>query len=412
MSRREAAILHVDMDAFYASVAVRDRPELQGRPVIVGGRGARAVVLSATYPARGTGVSAGMPMTRARRLCPTAVVLEADHSRYAQVSAALMKILDSMTPLVEPLGLDEAFLDVAGARRLFGSPVEVAVLVRELVATELGLPCSVGIGASKLVAKIASAQAKPDGLLAVDVPDTLAFLHPLPVAVLWGVGEVTRSVLDRLGLRTVGDIAHTPKATLTRALGTAMGVQLYVMAWGRDDRPVLPVVPDHSMGAERTFDRDIEDPVVVRRTLLWLVERVASRLRATGSAGRTVVLKVRFADLATVSRSQTLAEPTDVGHRIYATVVDLYLRLRLDRARIRLVGVRVEGLVRSSGVAHQLALDEPVRGWREAEQAADRASRRFGSGAVRPASLVRPTGLVRPAVMPGCAGDHDRADRR
>jgi len=380
-------VLHVDMDAFYASVSLLDRPELRGAPVIVGG-GSRGVVLSATYEARQFGVHSAMPMTRARRLCPQATVLAPDHERYAAVSAGVMEIFRSITPVVEPLSLDEAFLDVSGARRRLGSAATIGRLIRDRVADEQGITCSVGVAATKFVAKLASTRAKPDGMLVVPDSEVVGFLHPLPVAALWGVGEKTESELLRLGLRTVGDIAHIPLSTLVRALGQMTGSHLHALAWGRDERRVVAHQPDKSIGADETFPRDVDDPEIVLRELLRLCERTASRLRAAGMAGRTVSLKVRFADFTTITRARTVHEPTDVAADIYATARGLFEALGLQRARLRLIGVRVEHLVDSATAAHQLELGERTRGRREIEQAADRARQRFGRGTVRPATLV------------------------
>ncbi|MFL6137556.1 MAG: DNA polymerase IV [Frankiaceae bacterium] len=385
-------ILHVDMDAFYASVELRRRPELAGRPVIVGGTGNRAVVLSASYPARGHGVHSAMPVVRARRLCPDAVVIEPDMGAYQRASAGIMEAFRSITPLVEPISLDEAFLDVGGARRRLGSPARIAELIRARIADEQGLTCSVGVAPTKFVAKLASARCKPDGLLVVPAGDVVAFLHPLPVGALWGVGERTEAALLRLGLRTVGDLAHTPRATLQRALGRAVGAHLAELAWGHDPRSVVPLVPERSTGAEETFSYDVDDPAVVHRELLRLSERTAARLRAAGTVGRTVSIKVRFADFSTITRARTLPDPTDVAQEIYAVARALYDGLGLERARIRLVGVRAEGLSEAGTAPRQLMLGERQHGWRDAEVAVDRASRRFGAGAVRPAALVDPHG--------------------
>ncbi len=382
-------ILHVDMDAFYASVSLLDHPHLVGTPVIVGGGGTRGVVLSATYEARRAGVHSAMPMTRARRMCPQATILEPQPDRYAAVSAAVMEVFREVTPLVEPLSLDEAFLDVGGAVRRLGRPRVIGETIRARIADEQGVTCSVGVASTKFVAKLATTLAKPDGLLVVPRDGVVDFLHPLPVSALWGVGERTEEVLRRLGLRTVGDLARTPQNTLERALGAASGSHLAALAWGRDQRRVVAHEPDKSMGAEETFGTDVDDAEIVRRELLRLSERVASRLRASGYVGRTVALKVRFADFTTITRSRTLTEATDVGQEIYATARALYDALGLQRARIRLVGVRVEGLFDVDTRTQQLVLDAPERGWREAELAADSAALRFGAGAVRPGTLVR-----------------------
>jgi DNA polymerase-4 len=383
-------VLHVDMDAFYAMVELRDRPELRGKPVIVGGGGSRGVVLSATYEARAFGVTSAMPMSRARRLCPQAIVISPQHGRYSEVSAGVMEVFRSITPLVEPLSLDEAFLDVRGAARRFGGARLIGEYIRATVEDEQGITCSVGVAPTKFLAKLASAHCKPDGLLVVPASDVVGFLHPLPVSALWGVGEKTEEVLLKLGLKTVGDLALTPLKTLQRALGPAMGAHLSALAWGRDERVVTPSEPEKSIGAEETFPVDVDNPDVVRRELLRLSERTAARLRAAGQVGRCVSIKVRFADFTTITRSKTLRESTDVGRVVYETALGLYEALGLERARLRLVGVRVEQLVDADRAPRQLLLGERETGWREAEQAVDRAALRFGAGAVRPAALVDP----------------------
>jgi DNA polymerase IV len=378
------------MDAFYASVEIRDRPELAGLPVIVG-VGSRGVVLSASYQARVFGVRSAMPVTRARRLCPQAVFVPPRRGVYATASAEVMAVFRSVTPEVEPLSLDEAFLDVSGAIRRLGRPTRIAELIRASILEQQGLTCSVGVAGCKFVAKLASARCKPDGLLVVPADEVLGFLHPLPVAALWGVGEQTGHALARLGLRTVGDIAHTPLAVLQRELGQAVGAHLSALAWGRDERPVVPGMPDKSIGAEETFATDVDDPEVIRRELLRLSGRTARGLRAGGSVARTVVVKLRLANFTTITRSRTLPEPTDVARKIYDTACDLYAAAGLDpRARLRLVGVRAAGLIPVARSATQLALGEQPASWRDAEQAVDRIAGRFGPDSVRPAVLVRP----------------------
>jgi DNA polymerase-4 len=381
-------VLHVDMDAFYASVSLLEHPHLQGQPVIVGGNGSRGVVLSATYEARKYGVHAAMPMSRARRLCPDATILAPDFEAYQAASHGVMAVFADVTPLVEPLSLDEAFLDVSGAVRRLGSSARIGQLIRDRVVDEQGITCSVGVAATKFVAKLASSMAKPDGLIVVPPEGVVAFLHPLPVGALWGVGDKTEETLHRLGLRTVGDIAHVPRDTLLRALGQAGGAHLHELSWGRDPRPVVPSIEDRSIGHEETFSRDVDDPEVVRRTLLKLAERSAARLRSTGQVARTVSIKVRFADFTTITRAKTLRDPTDVGRDVYSTAKGLYDALGLQRARLRLVGVRLEGLVDADRAPRQMTLDERPQGWREADRAVDAASARFGAGAVRPAVLV------------------------
>ena len=380
-------ILHVDMDAFFASVEVRRRPELRGRPVVVGGLGPRGVVSSASYEARAYGVRSAMPTARARALCPDAVFLPPDFTQYAAASRAVMEIFRDITPLVEPLSLDEAFLDVSGARRLFGPPARIARLIRARVAEQEGLTCSVGVASSKLVAKLASSRAKPDGLIVVPAGQVLDFLHPLPVSALWGVGERAAETLRRLGLTTVGDLARAPLGMLRGVLGEASARHLHELAWGRDPRRVVPDRVEKSVGAEMTFGADIADPQVVRRTLLALAGKVGMRLRRAGQAGRTVSIKVRLTDFRTITRSRTLAAPTDVAREVFETAWSLFEALRLG-GRIRLIGIRVEGLTDAS-TSRQLALNAPERGWREAEAAVDEVAARFGPSVVRPASLLK-----------------------
>ncbi|MFG3704293.1 DNA polymerase IV [Micromonospora sp. NPDC047670] len=380
-------ILHVDMDAFFASVEVRHRPELRGRAVVVGGVGPRGVVSSASYEARRYGVRSAMPTARARALCPHAVYLPPDFARYSAASRAVMQIFRDVTPLVEPLSLDEAFLDVAGARRLFGPPAAIARRIRERVAAEQGLTCSVGVAPSKFVAKLGSTRAKPDGLLVVPATQVLDFLHPLPVSALWGVGERSTETLRRLGLATIGDLAEAPVGMLRKALGEASATHLHELAWGRDPRRVSPEHVEKSIGAEVTFDADVADPLEIRRALLALSDKVGARLRRAGQVGRTVSLKVRLADFRTVSRSRTSGVPTDVAREIFDTVWALYTALDPGE-RIRLVGVRVEGLAAAQDTPRQLTLGAPERGWREAEAAADAAAARFGRSVIGPASLL------------------------
>jgi DNA polymerase IV len=377
------------MDAFYASVEIRDRPDLAGQPVIVGGTGGRGVVLSASYQARAFGVHSAMPVGRARRLCPRAVFVPPRHRVYAAASKEVMAIFGAVTPEVEPLALDEAFLDVSGALRRLGTPAAIAAHIRGQVAEQQGITCSVGVAPCKFVAKIASARCKPDGLLVVPHAGVLDFLHPLPVAALWGVGEQASEVLARLGLRTVADIAHAPLATLQRELGAAHGAHLAALAWGRDERRVTPRVPEKSIGAEETFPVDIDDPDRIRRELLKLSGRTAHALRAGGYVARTVSVKLRLASFKTMTRSRTLPYPTDVARDIYATACSLYESAGLDRgARLRLVGVRVSGLAQAASANAQLTFDDKPVGWREAEQAVDKIASRFGSSAVRPAALM------------------------
>ena len=382
-------ILHVDMDAFYASVEVRDRPELMGKPVIVGSPNGRGVVLSASYEARKFGVRSAMPGAVARRRCPQAIFVPPRREAYSTVSKQVMAVFRAVTPLVEPLALDEAFLDVSGARRRLGSPAWIGAAIRRQVEAEQGLTCSVGVASSKFIAKIASVRAKPDGLLVVPADGVLDFLHPLPVSALWGVGQRTGEALAQLGLRTVGDIAHAPLATLQQHLGNAVGAHLAALAWGKDSRGVTPHAPDKSIGAEETFATDVTDPDLVRRELLRLSERTARALREGGWAGRTVTVKLRLGNFRTITRSRTLPDPVDLARTIYETACSLYEGSGLDRAaRLRLVGVRMTGLTAAEGATTQLAFDDKPTGWRDAERVMDQITQRFGAGAVRPAVLV------------------------
>ena len=387
----DCPILHVDMDAFYASVMTRDRPDLDEVPVIVGG-GQRGVVLSANYLAREHGVHSAMPMTRARRLCPAAVVIAPDYDAFSTVSSSVMETFRRVTPVVEVLSMDEAFLDVSGAVRRLGSPYSIAEDLRATIHDEQQITCSVGVASTVATAKIASRRAKPDGVVVVPPDAVTTFLHPLDVGELWGVGEKTAAMLHRLGLTTVGDVAHTPLTTLQRAVGPAMGSQLHRLAWGHDRRSVTvrrgPDEPDRSIGAQETFGRDTDDPEVVLREVLRLAAKVTGRMRAARVAGRTVTLTVRFADFTTITRTRTLPEATDRTLEVHRTAAELYRALGLQRARLRLVGVRVEGLVPRASVQRQLVLGEREHGWAEADRAVDRAVLRFGAAAVRPATLL------------------------
>jgi DNA polymerase IV len=379
-------ILHVDMDAFFVSVELLTRPDLRGRPVLVGGTAGRGVVAAASYEARRFGVNSAMPMSIALQRCPNAVVLRGDYASYSKYSRQVMEIFGSITPLVEPLSIDEAFLDVSGARRLHGTPAEIAWTIRERVRSETGLSCSIGVAATKYVAKVASSMAKPDGMLVVPATQTTAFLHPLPVSALWGVGRVTEESLTRIGLRTVGDVAAMPYDALERAVGPALAGRLGSLANGIDPRDVHTTRVEKSIGHENTFGHDLTDPVEIRRELLRLSDNVAVRLRKAGLVGRTVTLKLRYGDFRTVTRSRTLGEPTDVARRIYDEASDALTELVGDGARVRLIGVRAEHL-RPSGSGAMLW--DPDEEWRDAERTIDEVTAKFGRGAVRPATLVR-----------------------
>jgi DNA polymerase-4 len=379
------SILHVDMDAFFASVELARRPHLRGRPVVVGGS-ERSVVLAATYEARAFGVHSAMPMANARRLCPQAVVVPPDHAAYQEVSRGVMEILRGVTSLVEQVSVDEAFLDVSGARRRLGNPTRIAALIRERVQAEFGITCSVGIGATKFIAKLASGHAKPDGVLLVPKQATVPFLHVLPVGALWGVGERTASALERWGIRTVAELASSDVGTVQRAVGRTAGAHLYDLAWGRDPRPVLPGREEKSVGAEETFAVDVRDMRVVESKALELADRCAGRLRAQQLVARTVAVKVRTSDFRTLTRSRTLPQPTDVGREIYLAARDLLAGVDLGGLPVRLVGVRAEGLSAAGEGVRQLTLEEAVGGnadaRREAERAMDLVRERFGRAAI------------------------------
>jgi DNA polymerase-4 len=385
VTRTPEPILHVDLDAFYASVEVQKDPSLAGKPVVVGGAGSRGVVMSASYEARAFGIRNAMPAVRARRLCPDTVFLPPDFESYRAHSNRFREVLLSVTPLVEPIALDEAFLDVSGAVLLFGAPEEIAERVRRQVRSELGVTCSVGVAPNKLVAKLASRHAKPDGLVVVQDDELPAFLEPLPARSLWGVGEKTVETLARLGVRTVGDLARTPPSVLARLLGEGHAQDLHDLSRGVDARSVVPYEPPKSVSHEETFDVDLDAEDDLLREALALSHRVASRLREDGYRARTVVLKVRLANFTTLTRSRTLRAPTDVAADLYEVASELYRGLPGARRRVRLLGVAATGLTQAG--AEQLALLRGER-WRDVERAIDRIERRFGRGAAGPAALI------------------------
>ena len=380
-------ILHVDMDAFYASVAELDHPEYKGKALVVGA-GARGVVLSANYEARKFGIRAAMPVGRAKRMAPHAIFIAPEHHRYSEISERVMAIFHSYTPLVEPISLDEAFLDVTGSQKLFGAGREIAAKIREQVEKEEGITCSVGLAQSKFIAKLASQHCKPNGMLEIKSDRILEFLHPLPVRAIWGVGPKTAESLERLGLHTVSDIAHTPRATLIRALGESTGASLYELAWGRDYRDVIPDEPEKSIGNEETFSEDLDNPEEILREFLRMTEKATARLRERSLFAKTISIKIKFADFSSLTRSKTVPIAIDNTHDTYEVVKALYLALRNDGARIRLVGVSFSQL--QEGAPVQLELGARERGWREADTAIDRAQARFGRGSVRPGRLIRP----------------------
>jgi len=386
MNQSIASILHVDMDAFFASVAEKDNPELKGRPVVVGA-GVRGVVSSANYEARKFGIRSAMPVYRAKALAPHAIFVPPDLKRYSEVSGQIMNIFEDITPLVEPLSLDEAFLDVTGSKRLLGSALEIAEIIRKRVEAEQGITCSVGISHNKFIAKIASAHCKPNGVLEIEPEKVLDFLHPLPVSEIWGVGPKTNEQLAKLGLTKVADIANTPRQTLIRALGQANGSSLYELAWGRDYRDVETQRVDKSVSSSETFDEDLDNQEEILKILLRLTERSAERMRAKGYAAQTISIKVRFADFKTISRSKTLDLPTVTTWEIFEVVKNLYQALDLAGVLVRLVGVSLDSLVENDDI-QQMVLGQRASGWRQVDRVADRIRARFGGASLRPARLV------------------------
>lgn len=393
---RRCAILHVDMDMFYVGVELLDAPQHRGRPVIVAGSGPRSVVLSASYEARRFGVHSAMPVSQARARCPSAVLLEPHREAYAHYSRIVMDIFRSVTDRVEQLSVDEAFVDVSGAIRRCGPPVEIARGLRRTIQQRTGLTASVGVAENKTVAKIASAHCKPDGLLVVAPEHTRAFLARLPVDRLWGVGRRTSETLRAAGLATVGDIAGTPLPRLHALVGVASGSHLQQLALGHDPRPVTPTREEKSLGAERTFQTDLSETAELKRVLLGLCHDTAARLRRHGLRAGRVGLKLRYADFTTISRSRTLGHPVTSAHDLYTEAAGLLDALGRRPQAVRLVGIRAEKLV-GADHALQLSLDGRDAEWGAAEEAMDRVHHRFGPGTVRPAKLVDPTVPNRPA---------------
>ena len=393
-------VLHVDMDAFYVSVELIRRPELRGRPVVVGGTGSRGVVAAASYEARAYGVHSAMSSVRARQLCPHAVVLPGDHATYAEVSSRVMEVFRSYTPLVEPLSLDEAFLDVTAVRRLHGDGPTIAAAIRRRVRDEEQLTCSVGVAPSKFVAKHASKAAKPvaspdgprpgPGVVVVEPGTEVAFVQRLDVRELWGVGPATYERLQRLGVTTVAQLAALERSTLVAALGPANGTHLHELAHAVDDRPVVPSAAPKSVSHEETYAVDVVDREDLRREVVRQADAVASRLRRSGLAGRTVQLKVRFADFRTITRSTTVDGPLDSGPLIARAAKALLDAVDVSPG-VRLLGVGVTGL--GDEPARQLSFDDQGPGWDDASRAVDAIRDRFGDTAIGPAAAATERGL-------------------
>jgi len=424
--------MHVDIDAFYAAVEVKEQPELYGRPVVVGGTGNRGVVCSASYEARAFGVHSAMPTAHARRMCPNAVFLPPRFDRYQAYSQKLHHVFNQLTPLVEGIALDEAFLDLTGATALFGPPEDIGARVRHEVRQELGLTCSVGAGPNKLVAKLASKQAKPtasrrgvqpgEGIVIIAPAEVLGFLWPMPVDALWGVGRASEERLARLGVTTVGALAALPADAVVSALGKAAGGLAHELAWGRDDREVVPGRPLKSIGHEETYPTDVADRDELHRRLVVMSDSVAARVRHHGSLARTVTLKLRYDDFTTITRSHTFSSPQMTGPAIWDAAAALLAPLDLRRG-VRLLGVTASGLVPASedpgeqlrfdlappagqaeagDTGHGPAPSAPAGGdagaaghtdsgpiaWERASRAIDKVRERFGDGAVRPATTL------------------------
>jgi DNA polymerase-4 len=381
------AIAHVDMDAFYAAVEQRDRPDLRGRPVIVGAEpGGRGVVAAASYEARVYGVRSAMPISKASRLCPHAAFLPVDMAKYRRVSTEIMAILDGFSPLVEPISVDEAFIDLTGTERLFGTPVDAARAIKARIRVATALTASAGLATSKFVAKIASDLEKPDGFVVVPSGRERAFLEPLPVTRLWGVGRVMTEALSGLGITTIGQLQRMPRAVLVRRFGDHGGA-LHDLAFGRDSRPVEPCTAPKSMGAEETFESDCRDRARLASVLRGQAERVARELRADGVAAARLTLKLRFADFHTITRAVT-AEPTQDGLELYRRAHTLLDREPLDQP-VRLIGLSASNLG-LSGAGQLSLLDRDALRRERLARVIDGLAERFGGDVVRPASLLRP----------------------
>jgi DNA polymerase-4 len=370
------------MDAFFASVELVGRPDLRGKPVVVARDSDRSVVVAATYEARALGVHAAMPAVRARRLAPGAVFVEPHHAHYREVSRGVMDLLREVTPVVEQVSVDEAFLDVTGSVRRLGPPRQIAEQIRAEVRRRFQITASAGIGRSKSVAKIASTMAKPDGLLEVPPDETLRFLRPLPVGSLWGVGPATLEAFRRLAIRTVGELADSPDGLIRRALGEASGRRLLELARGVDSSPVAPGGVEKSISAETTFERDLPRGAALDREVARLADKVAWRLREADAMCRAVGCKIRGADFTTASRSKTLPGPTDSTKLITSTALALVAQAPASLGPIRLVGVRVDQLLPRHGAPVQAAFGEEDAASHDVDRVRDQVRRRFGGDAL------------------------------
>jgi DNA polymerase-4 len=380
------SVIHVDLDAFFASVEELLDPSIAGLPIIVGGDPAeRGVVASASYAARAYGVHSAMPMAQALRLCPHAVVRHGHREAYASYSQRVMAMLAEYTPLLEQVSIDEAFLDVTGCEQLFGPPVEIARRIQQRILSELGLPASLGVASNKLVAKVASTLAKPRGLLVVPPGEEAAFLAPLPIERLWGVGKVTAERLHSLGVQTIGQLAALPDQQMKAIFGSA-AAEMHRRALGIDDSPVGVETRRKSISQEHTFPRDVADIRTLQRYLLEMSEELAAQLRKEGECARTVVLKIRYPNFKTITRRVTLAQPTDLTEEIYAQATALLQREWKKGMQVRLIGLGVTGL----GQARQLALFEAsTPRLAKLSRAVDEIRSKYGEQAIRRASLLK-----------------------
>ncbi|MBI5420534.1 MAG: DNA polymerase IV [Deltaproteobacteria bacterium] len=375
------------MDAFYASVEALDHPELRGKPVIVGGSARRGVVCAASYEARKFGVHSAQPMATAMRLCPHGVFLPVRMERYKEASDRIFEIFHRFTPLVEALGIDEAFLDVTGSTRLFGPPGEIAEKIRSAVRGETGLTVSAGVAGNKLVAKIASDLHKPNGLTVVPRGKEKEFLEPLPVGKLWGVGKVTQEALKELGVRTIGDLSRVPVEVLARKFGQH-GILLHQLSHGVDDREVAPEREQKSIGREDTYDEDIVDMEVLKRELLSLATRVAARMRRHGFKGRTITLKVKYGDFTLITRDVTLNYATDDGGEIYRNALPLLAKTEAGKRPVRLLGLSLSHFVVPEEGAQLSLFAGPPEKKEKLNRAVDRIAEKFGRQGIRPAALL------------------------
>ncbi len=427
-------ILHVDMDAFFVSVEMRRHPELVGQPVVVGGAGSRGVVAAANYEARRYGVFSAMSSSKARQLCPQAVFLSGDYAEYSKVSKQVHTIFGQYTPFIEPIALDEAFLDVTGSTNLFGDGTAIGWKIKEQIQNELELPCSVGVATSKFIAKLASKKAKPiptsgginagHGVLLIVPGRELVFLHPLPVQSLWGVGPATLAKLDRLGVRLVGDLVALGEDTLIRAVGKAHGRHLFALANGIDDRSVETVRDLKSIGHEETFSHDITDRAAMRREIVRLTDAVSSRLRAHESAARTLTLKIRYSNFETITRSITPGSPLASAPAMVKALDSLLEKID-PTIGVRLIGVSVSGFVEpveqlsllnfggdgsDQSVAEGRTTADLERDWSPASQAVDEIREKFGPDAISPASSITAVGRRELGQSPWGPGEEKPGD--